>query len=92
MKKLALMGLAITTLLLSACGGSSNVVEATEARSQGRAFERIADRLAAKPGVTRCSMVKATDGFFAPTITKTISCEGDELFLPVVGTGNAVPQ
>jgi hypothetical protein len=83
MKRIALLGLALSALLLSACGGSSNLVEATEARSQGRAYERIADHLSAKPGVTRCSMVKTTDGFFSPTITQTISCEGDELFLPV---------
>ena len=92
MKRLALTGLAIATLLLTACGGTSNLVEATEARSQGRAYERIADHLSSKPGVTRCSMVKTTDGFFSPTVTQTISCEGDELFLPVSGTGNVVPQ
>ena len=56
MKRIALTGLALTALLLTACGGSSNLVEATEARSQGRAYERIADHLSAKPGVTRCSM------------------------------------
>ena len=92
MKRIALMGLVTATLFLSACGGSSNLVEATEARSQGRAYERIADRLSAKPGVTRCSMTKTTDGFFSPTITQTIACEGDDLFLPPIGTDNAIIQ
>ena len=84
MKRTALLGLALSTLLLTACGGSSNLVEATEARSQGRAFERIADHLSAKPGMARCSMTKTTDGFFSPTVTHTISCEGDDLYMPNV--------
>lgn len=81
MKRIALTGLALTALLLTACGGSSNVVETTEARAQGRAYERIAHNLSNRPDVTRCSMVKAWAGFFDRTITHTISCEGDALWL-----------
>ena len=86
MRKYTIIGLALAVLSLTACGGSSGVVESTQARHQGRAFERIAATLSAKPGVTRCWTVVSSEGWLNKTITKKIECEGD-LVIPVVGEG-----